>query len=65
MQNHLYLFIQLKELPLLDYIGVSIVEVSVHFAFTVSTFDGQNSNKIFKNDSYDFNAAGNHGNKIS
>lgn len=48
MQNHLYRLIQLKELLLLDYIGVSTVEVSVHFAFTVSTFDGLNYNKIFK-----------------
>lgn len=48
MQNHLYRLIQLKELLLLDYIGVSIVEVSVHFAFTVSTFDGLNYNKFFK-----------------
>lgn len=65
MQNYLYHLIQLKELPLLDHIGVSIVEVSVHFAFTVPTSDGQNYNKIFKNDSYDFNAASNHGNKSS
>lgn len=48
MQNHLYRLIQLKELLLLDYIGVSIVEVSVHFVFTVSTFDGLNYNKFFK-----------------